>query len=377
MLRSLGVALTSGCNLRCAYCYQRPPAVRRMHWTTLRAALDLLVRSGSPAPELTFLGGEPMLELPLMRRAAAYLEECLPPGVRPVYAMTTNGSLLDGEALCFLASHRVKTHISFDGVEPAQRLRGAGSFAALDALLDRLCTDFPGYLRDDVTFTVTLSSANLPFLAETVRYFLDRGAPSFTVWPLLTPDPGWDDACVEELDRQLAEARAACRQHVRRTGTLPFEVFRRDGRRRSRRRRHVPLCRIADGHAGFVDVGGELIACGLFAPALVVPATGLARRAADACRVGRVGDEDLPERLVACRERLDGLRLFGDKESKRSPYRACGDCGLLGECRICPWSIAAQPGNEDPDRVPPLPCAFTLLAAKHRGRIPQPPGRRS
>jgi sulfatase maturation enzyme AslB (radical SAM superfamily) len=372
MLRSVGVALTSACNLRCAYCYQRPAAVRRMDWETLRAALDLLVRSGSPAPQLTFLGGEPLLELPLIRRATAYLEQRLAPGVRPRYAITTNGTLLDEDALRFLASRRVQTHISFDGVEPAQRWRGEGTFAVLDALLDRLRVDFPGYLHDDVTFTVTLSSANVRSLAATVRYFLDRGVSSFTTWPLLTPDPGWNDDCVEELDRELGEASTACRRHLRRTGTVPFEVFRRDGRRRSRRRHDVRPCRIADGHAAVVDTDGELVACGLFAPSLVAPATELARCAADACRIGRIDDPELPERLEARCARLDGLRLFRAKEAKRSPYRACRDCRLLSECRICAWSIAAQPGNEDPDLVPALPCAFTILAAKHRRRVPSP-----
>jgi sulfatase maturation enzyme AslB (radical SAM superfamily) len=341
-------------------------------WEVAQAACDLLLAAGTAEPELGFRGGEPLLEIPLMRRVASYLERQAPPGARPRLGVTTNGTRVDAEALRFLAAWRARTGISFDGVEPAQELRAPGTFACLDASLGRLRTDFPGYFGECVTIGMTLNSANLPFLAASVRYFLERGVRSLALAPQETADPGWDARCCDELDRQLAEAARLCRDHHQRTGEVPFWPFRPPAGRRPRRPQDAPMCRLGDGHALFVDVDGTVTGCGQFAPATARLDTGLARRAAAAATVGHVTDPDLDERLARSNQALRAVGLFHGKERKRSPYRSCGACPLLGECRVCPMAIAAQPGNEDPDLVPPLPCAFTMLAAKHRRRVPRP-----
>ena len=65
---ALVLALTSGCNLACGYCYKedlaRPGAARRMTEPLACAAVDLLLRVCGPAPRVsvTFFGGEPLLE---------------------------------------------------------------------------------------------------------------------------------------------------------------------------------------------------------------------------------------------------------------------------------------------------------------------------
>lgn len=372
VLRGVAVCVSTGCTLRCRYCFQQRSVPRSASWGVVRAACDLLLGGGASEPELGFQGGEPLLELPLIRRAADYLVERGRPCITPRLVLTTNGTLIDKEALRLLAGRRVRTALSFDGVEAAQDLRAPGTFARLDELIGLLRRDYPGYFADSLTVAITLSSANLTYLASSVRYFLARGVASLTVSPLLTGDPGWDDTCYGKLDRQLGEVAALCRDHHRRTGTMPFWPFRRGAGRRSRRRRNVPMCRIGAGHALFVDVDGTVMACGLFARSTARLETGLARRTAEAATIGHVRDDDLAGRLGECRAALRSVGLFDAKERKRSVYRACSDCPLLSECRICPMAIASQPGNEDPDLVPPLPCAFTMLAAKHRRRVPRP-----
>jgi sulfatase maturation enzyme AslB (radical SAM superfamily) len=341
-----------------------------MPWPVLRAALDVLLASDVAEPELSFYGGEPLLERPLIRRAMAYLDERAPPGVSPRFTLVTNGTLLDARTVRLLALRRVRTFVSFDGVEAAQRLRGGGTFAVLDALLRRLRRDYPGWLADDVTIAMTLSSANVDLLAASVRHLIERGVSAIEMSPLVTHDPGWSGACRERLDAQLGEAYAACREHFGRTGEMPFLPFRRTSRTRDRRRRGVPMCRIADGHAVFVDVDGEAVACGLLARSWAAPTTELGRRAAEAAHLGPVTDPDLSRRLAACRSALAELCLFDRKERKSSPYAECETCSALHECRVCPLAIANQPDNDDPDAIPPLPCAFYSLAAKYRWRFP-------
>jgi sulfatase maturation enzyme AslB (radical SAM superfamily) len=240
----------------------------------------------------------------------------------------------------------------------------------LDALLSRLSGDWPGYFADDVTVTMTLSSASLPHLAASVRYFLDRRVPSFTVSPIDTHDPGWDDRSLATLDRQLKEASALCRRRFVETGAIPFQLLRRH-RRNPRRpaRGGAPMCRIAEGDGVCVDVDGEITACGAFARSLVAPPTGLAAAAFAGARLGHVRNRDVLKCLEVQRRAVADQPAFSTKERKHSPYAQCARCDAFAECRVCPAAIVNQPGNLDPDAVPPLPCAFTLLSAKHRRRF--------
>ena len=107
------------------------------------------------------------------------------------------------------------------------------------------------------------------------------------------------------------------------------------------------MCRVGDGHALFVDVDGTVTGCGQFARSTARLDTDLARRAAAAATVGHVTDPDLDARLARSDQALRAVGLFHGKERKRSPYRSCGTCPLLGECRVCPMAIASQPGNEE------------------------------
>ena len=369
-VRAVAVALTSGCNLRCIYCYQRRTAPRRMRWRHLRAACDVLLAADAAEPEMTFCGGEPTLEWRLVRRAVAYLEERSTPARSPRVRLTTNGTLLGAAEVRFLAAHRVRTVVSSDGVEAAQRLRGAGTFDRLDDLLVRLHRDYPGWFADDVTVAMTLSSANLDRVAASVRYFLGRGVSTIELSPVVTHDPGWDDGCYARLQAQFAAVRADCLAHLRATGTIPFVPLRRLSRRRARPRRDVAMCRIADGQAIFVDVNGEVHACGALSPLLARLPTPALKLAAEAAHIGPITAPDLTERLAAARRALRVLGLFDGKECKRSAFGACGVCPALQECRVCPLSIAHRPSGADPDLIPPLPCAFNLLVARHRRRFP-------
>jgi len=90
-LEALELILTARCNLKCAYCYQNDKKPRSMSWDTLRGALDLLLRSRSKEVEVLFLGGEPLLEFALIRRAEEYVRGARAPGKAVRYVLITNG----------------------------------------------------------------------------------------------------------------------------------------------------------------------------------------------------------------------------------------------------------------------------------------------
>ena len=226
-IRCVQLVLTAECNLRCAYCFQNARGRGRMGSRVLRRAADLLLESRSPEGELAFYGGEPLLEFPRIREAVRYVEKATPPGKRIRFSLSTNGTLLDDRIAAFLSDHRVETQISFDGVPAAQRLRGVGTFARLDRLLDRLSRRFPSFLREDVAIAITPTVRALPYLARSVRYFLDKRVTTIHMAPPTTHDLDWTPGTVKEIERQFEQIREVCSRHFRREATIPLTLLRR------------------------------------------------------------------------------------------------------------------------------------------------------
>jgi sulfatase maturation enzyme AslB (radical SAM superfamily) len=365
-LRMLGVAVSSACNLNCWYCSQNDGGAVRMDWEVLRCALDRLLASGHPQGELCLYGGEPLLEPALLGRAVDHLRRRHRPGVRVRLSISTNGTRLDGAAATFLAANGVRTQLSFDGVLEAQDQRAPGTFAALDRLLLRLRREHRAFFDHLLTVHITLTSRNLPHLAESVRYFLRRGVPRISIAPLATHDEGWRPTMREELHRQTRAALDLCLAHRRRTGELTVTSFRPFWRARTPSPRNMPMCGVHAGDRAVVGADGTAFACAALVGMARPAGAGLLGEAVDLLRLGPVADRAFPANLAALPARLRGSALFGDKERKRSSYARCGECRFIAECMICPVSIAAIPGNDDPNRVPDLPCAWNLAAGACR-----------
>jgi MoaA/NifB/PqqE/SkfB family radical SAM enzyme len=342
-----------------------------MPWKTLSAAIDLLRSSSRPEVTLAFYGGEPLLELALLRRAVEFASASRlgQPTVR--FHLTTNGTLLDADAAAFLATHRVATRLSFDGVQAAQDRRAPGTFARLDALLSALRSAHPGYFRDQLEVAVTLTAAALPWLGESVEYLIERQVRSIRVAPLWTDDPDWDDACLEELDRQFALLHRASLAHYERTGQVPLQLLRRDVGERRPAGGGGP-CSAATGEVLTVDVDGEASGCVLFAGSYRAPHLESLRKELGRLRIGLVTEPGFPRRLAAYPAAASGSGLFEPRAARRSSYGCCDECPVRAECVLCPVSLGAA-GREEAARVPDLACAFNRVAARYRALFPPQP----
>ena len=146
-----------------------------MDWSVAKTGVDLAVSGLGNKTELTFYGGEPLLELDLMRRAVEYAEAGRRPDERVTYWVVTNGTLITDEVSDFLAGYEFKILLSFDGVRAAQDFRGEQSFEALDRVLNSLRERHPDYFRRAVEVSVTVPPPAVRFLADSVDYLLGRG----------------------------------------------------------------------------------------------------------------------------------------------------------------------------------------------------------
>ncbi len=156
--------LAEACNLRCRYCYVNENQALNnglMPWEVARQAIDFAFKRAGRADtiSITFFGGEPLLNKPVLRQAITYSQELgQARGKRVTYSMTTNATLLDDEIIGYIVRHNFGLMVSLDGPKEIQdRMRplvnGQGSFDLAAANIKRLMAQ-----RRSVTVRCTLSN---------------------------------------------------------------------------------------------------------------------------------------------------------------------------------------------------------------------------
>ena len=372
-INKVDVVLTAGCNLRCSYCYQNDKKARRMKWETLRASADLVLRSERPQVSLLFVGGEPLLEFPLIRQAVEYVEERRQPGKHIQYEIITNGVLVRDEHIDFFVDHDFEVQLSFDGIRPAQDLRGRGTFDVLDRLLRRLRTQQPVFFAESLTIAITLTVATIPYLADSVDYFLGSGVQDLAISPAVTHQHEWAPERIEEMDAQFARIFSESVRLYNRTGEVPLTVFRKNDGDSVHKPEGQSMCGVGRGETAAVDVDGQVHGCVMFAESYQVVPTVFLRSRFEAMRMGPLEDPRFTERMAAYPAAARAAEIFHNKQDKYSAYGKCADCRFMPRCAICPVSIGNAPGNTDPRRVPDFLCAYNLVSLKYRDRFPYPP----
>ena len=120
--RRIQMLMAQGCNLGCRYCYAWRNGSNQletlMPWEVAKQSIDYLVKRSEERRELqiTFFGGEPLLNLPIIRRTVEYcrqLEEVSEK--RFVFELITNGTLLSREVASWLVAERFQLMVSLDG----------------------------------------------------------------------------------------------------------------------------------------------------------------------------------------------------------------------------------------------------------------------
>ncbi|QDF29297.1 quinohemoprotein amine dehydrogenase maturation protein [Halarcobacter anaerophilus] len=120
--KALVLNVTSGCNLSCTYCYKEDlTSLKNSGNMSFEMAKDAINLFFKESPDLknysiTFFGGEPLSNLPLIKQIIEYANEFF--GSKSLnigYAMTTNGTLLTKDIIEYMYKNRVDLTISIDG----------------------------------------------------------------------------------------------------------------------------------------------------------------------------------------------------------------------------------------------------------------------
>ena len=273
-LRALSLAVAQRCNLGCTYCYAEGgdfgSQPREMEWKVAEAAVRQLIEAAAPSERvnLAFLGGEPLANSALIRRATEFAAElAAAKGIRIGFAITTNGTLLGETEGDFLARFGFSVTISIDGIGPVHdSLRpakgGRGSFNRIRDRIASLRARHPGL---PLAARVSVTPRNLD-LRETLDGLLELGFNSVGFSPVLHAPSGRDEMRELDLDR-LLRAMISCGEEYEqrvaageRYGFSNLETALQEIHRGT----HRPYpCGAGAGYFG-VEASGELAACHRF-----------------------------------------------------------------------------------------------------------------
>lgn len=135
------------CNLCCKYCYLGEKTNKEMPFTIAQKAIDLIAHEALKQNDKTlflcFLGGEPLLSYDFVKNTVEYCEKiCKCNGLETLYAVTTNGTILDTKWYELLLQYKFSIRVSIDGDEYSQDLNrisqnGEGSYHKIVRNLDQ------------------------------------------------------------------------------------------------------------------------------------------------------------------------------------------------------------------------------------------------
>ena len=200
-LTTMVLNVTNQCNLSCTYCYEygedkiveAKTKPRFMNEATAKQSVDFLFSEAgdSPSVNLTFFGGETLMNFKMLQSALAYARERGAALGKEVNAsLTTNATLLREEIIDWIVANDVGVTVSIDGAREQQDkfrvfANGMGSY---DIILPNIKSLLARHRRRPVGARVTLTGQNLDVASIYTHLFEEIGfwevgfAPVTTSW---------------------------------------------------------------------------------------------------------------------------------------------------------------------------------------------------
>ncbi|WP_441251734.1 radical SAM protein [Kitasatospora sp. McL0602] len=273
-VRALSLSVAQKCNLGCTYCYAQQGSFggpdKNMPPETAKAAVDLLFSEAGPGERvnLSFLGGEPLINRPVVRAATERaVRLSVRSGVPVTFSITTNGTLLTPDDADFFEAHGFAVTVSLDGDRAEHDLLrpyrgGRGSF---DTVLAKVKPLLAQQRRMQVSARVTVTPRNLA-LRDTLDSFVGLGFHSVGFSPLLNSPTGKEELAPADLEAML-DQMVSCGEEFERQVVAgrryPFANLV-NSLRELHQGTHRPYpCGAGAGYLG-VSADGELAACHRF-----------------------------------------------------------------------------------------------------------------
>lgn len=167
---TLHLLLNERCNFKCKYCYSASGrSTAELNMEQIKPMLDYFLSTRRRAVNdrtIMFMGGgEPALSWEILKDATLYARKVtIGSCVRPHFAITTNGSILNDEMIAFFKEHDFTVQLSFE-VLPDVQNEQRGFYDTVAANVKMLTeAGVKNYLRS------TITEKNVDRIPEMVRY---------------------------------------------------------------------------------------------------------------------------------------------------------------------------------------------------------------
>lgn len=149
VLQNITVFATNRCNLKCSYCYERENDAidgTDMSLDTFKVGMRFFLSKFNTSKRINilFFGGEPFMNMPLVRDAVSNLKRIEKnKGIRFSYSVTTNGTIMNESILDFLLENNFSVIVSIDGFKENHDyyrpfINGRGSYLKILNTIDRV-----------------------------------------------------------------------------------------------------------------------------------------------------------------------------------------------------------------------------------------------
>lgn len=335
-VKSVALCLTHACNLRCRYCYAGVKDGRSMNPDTALRTLDFLSAQSLGPCAVTFFGGEPLLQLDLIKEVVARSKAEYPS--KFMFRMATNGTLLTPDILEFLRANRVYFSLSLDGSPDQQNYNridatGKGSY-------ERVAEAIEGTLAFN-PYTVAVSVVTpetVEFLAGGVKHLFGRGFRYIV--QTLNYSADWQSDDIRRLKRQYRDLAGYYYDSLKAGKKIYYSPF--DSRIQTWAQKPIErgeLCDLANTQIA-IAASGRLYPCVQFVA-----------EDDDAARANAIGD---------VWSGFDPVKRAWFIEQNRHEVESCAGCALHGRCAtFCGCVNWRTTGHLN--QIPPLICEHERL----------------
>ena len=169
-LNSLMLQVTQQCNLRCNYCIYsgkyntREHSGKKMTFNLAQRGIDYILQRSDKCKDIKIgiYGGEPLLEFDLIKKCIEYTNQHTDK-IKVIYAITTNGTLLNDEMIALFEKNQLELTISFDGpknIHDKNRKylhNDEGTYDTIMKKIEYIKKNYPKYFFNKVTFNTVIS----------------------------------------------------------------------------------------------------------------------------------------------------------------------------------------------------------------------------
>jgi len=190
------LSLTRNCNLKCSYCFSGKNKTNdKMSFETGQKSIDFLIKECMNAKldelpskqrriDVSFWGGEPLLEWEMLKKLVLYAESVKPEGLIISYGGTTNGVFLTPDKFDFLDKYKIFFMMSIDGTADTHNefrimKNGTGSHEIVSRNLKAAIDKWPFFRT-----RMTVVPEKIHNFYNDVKYLIDLGVNHIAFSPV-------------------------------------------------------------------------------------------------------------------------------------------------------------------------------------------------